>query len=684
MVIEDFPRSSTGAGARGRPPFTGGTGRSVALVSASPVDRLAAFVADFVLLIPLMSLLTAPFRRQHDVAVLLGNEGARLAALFALVMGAMFSTILYQTVAIGFWGTTPGKRLLGLRVVEVWSGRRPTVVQAFLRSCVWCLEFFLLLVPWLAVYTDERRRSWHDRIADTEVRAIAEAKAVGAPTAIEAALASSLRAAMVFALFGFVSATMVVSKKKSGVQERSAYALNPYFCKQVTEAGDEWIGAESAPPSRVDVALAMFGADAIDERCLEVEAEYALWNGMESAAAYMAKALARADDAETYVRYARKACDKGARDSACLLGRLLAGEQNEPRAPAAAGSIGPIDLDEFVSGLSASSPFYLRVFAVRELVDTSRYAEALRIIEHGSPHRRLGYFFASHRAQALWGLHRKDEARLAVQSSIEGLASVQRTALARWLCSAENAVTCGDEAVQSCGLLSRAVERDPTELEDAQTAVAWIRGEECSTGGRLDLVKMKDLLRGREGRLLVSGLESVQSGDAREARLRFESLVTDSDIDSAFWFEAQARLVAVAESETELAKIQDRWSTSESADAGWLRLGHALLRRSESLGLGQRTLSIASRVLEWDPFDLDLRRRLVVLAYKAGDVGQAAQALEQLPAPSSSATRRIASVSSISEDEFERIARAVSESRVARSPSSDSKARGNSRPEIEP
>ncbi|MCM2283065.1 MAG: RDD family protein, partial [Bdellovibrionaceae bacterium] len=555
--------------------------------SAAPTDRLAAFVADLILLVPFISLMTSPFRRQYDVALLLGDESGRLVAMSSIVFGAVFAATIYQTAFLALWGATPGKRLLGLKVVTLWSGRKPSGLQSFLRSFVWCMEFWLLLVPWLAALLNERRRPWHDRIADTDVVPVDPQRAVGPPTVTEIAMASSVRAAVVFAFCGFFSVTLLKSSDPKA-RERAAFANNPYFCTQVTEASEDWLGTEATPPSRLDVALALFGADAIAERCLEVEAEYALWNGMISPSAYMAKALARADEADVYIQYARKACEKGAKEPACQLGRLLSGSDSGSAAPAAAGSLGPIEVDEVIKGFSTSTPLYLRVYAMRELVAASRFEEALRVSEFGSPHRKLGYFFASHRAQALWGLHRQSEARLAVQSANEGLSSAQRTALARWLCSAENAtvgsfadgrmspatdrgMSCAVAAAQSCGLLRRAVERDPTELEDANTVVAWIRGEECMASGRPDVAKMRRLLPESEGQLLLSGLESSLSGDVVEARKRYRRLVEETEDDSPFWFEAQARLVTVAENEADLEAIQKRWQDSESGEPGWLR-----------------------------------------------------------------------------------------------------------------
>ncbi|MCM2281367.1 MAG: hypothetical protein NDI61_05910, partial [Bdellovibrionaceae bacterium] len=92
----------------------------------------------------------------------------------------------------------------------------------------------------------------------------------------------------------------------------------------------------------------------------------------------------------------------------------------------------------------------------------------------------------------------------------------------------------------------------------------------------------------------------------------------------------------------------------ESGEPGWLRLGHALLARSEHMGLARRTLDIAVRVSEWNPLDEHLQRRMVVWAYKAGNFTAAANALEQLQKRIAPETKRLPA--SVVDDEFQRIA----------------------------
>lgn len=64
-------------------------------------------------------------------------EGTRLAVITALVLLAL------EIVPTAFWGRTPGKIMLGLRCVDVDTGRPPGVIRSVFRG--------LLLHAWVAI-----------------------------------------------------------------------------------------------------------------------------------------------------------------------------------------------------------------------------------------------------------------------------------------------------------------------------------------------------------------------------------------------------------------------------------------------------------------------------------------------------------------------------------------------------
>ena len=70
-----------------------------------------------------------------------------------------------------FWaivGQTPGKALLGIRVIPV-QGRKLSVGRALLRYIGYWISTAGLLLGFLWILVDDRRQGWHDKISGTYV-----------------------------------------------------------------------------------------------------------------------------------------------------------------------------------------------------------------------------------------------------------------------------------------------------------------------------------------------------------------------------------------------------------------------------------------------------------------------------------------------------------------------------------
>lgn len=75
---------------------------------------------------------------------------------------------LYFLFFFTITGQTIGKRVIGLKVVSA-DGGRISFRQAVLRLVGYVLSIIPLYFGFLSMLLDERRRTWHDRIAGTEV-----------------------------------------------------------------------------------------------------------------------------------------------------------------------------------------------------------------------------------------------------------------------------------------------------------------------------------------------------------------------------------------------------------------------------------------------------------------------------------------------------------------------------------
>ena len=128
------------------------------------VSRLIAFVADVVLVtvttqaaVWLIASMETLFRSVANVDLVVA-----VASVLPVV-----ATVYY----VGFWaatGQTPGKWLLGLRVVAKSGGRLP-FGRAVLRLVGYVVSALPLYAGFLWVLVDSRRRAWHDRLAGSRV-----------------------------------------------------------------------------------------------------------------------------------------------------------------------------------------------------------------------------------------------------------------------------------------------------------------------------------------------------------------------------------------------------------------------------------------------------------------------------------------------------------------------------------
>jgi uncharacterized RDD family membrane protein YckC len=119
---------------------------------ASIGSRFIALVIDGVVLGAVTSAL-------YPILGNMRNQGV-LTFLFTITFQWFFLT-KYQ-------GQTPGKMLLGIRVVKT-DGSALTTIDAIVRTLGYTLNWILLGVGWLLAFWDSNHQGLHDRMADTYV-----------------------------------------------------------------------------------------------------------------------------------------------------------------------------------------------------------------------------------------------------------------------------------------------------------------------------------------------------------------------------------------------------------------------------------------------------------------------------------------------------------------------------------
>lgn len=149
------------------------------LSDAGFVPRLLACLADWTIILFLVDLVLLPWQEQlqallQQVRVQLDSPGGSLPDLGLLLrFQAMFATLcagVSLTYLVGFqgrWGTTPGKRMVGLSVVTL-EGDSPGYAGAFRRYLAGTLTLLSLGLGYLLVL-GPTRRALHDLVAGTRV-----------------------------------------------------------------------------------------------------------------------------------------------------------------------------------------------------------------------------------------------------------------------------------------------------------------------------------------------------------------------------------------------------------------------------------------------------------------------------------------------------------------------------------
>jgi uncharacterized RDD family membrane protein YckC len=144
--------------------YAGFFSRSAAFV----LDRIIAFGIAFVILLVIQYFLNL-FRIDQWFESL--GQDAMIRAVLVILFSTIGIYLLVSTLYdIGFWllsGQTPGKRVLGVRVMRA-DGKRLRLGNALLRQVgYWVSAIFFVGFLWILV--DNKRQGFHDKLAGTIV-----------------------------------------------------------------------------------------------------------------------------------------------------------------------------------------------------------------------------------------------------------------------------------------------------------------------------------------------------------------------------------------------------------------------------------------------------------------------------------------------------------------------------------
>lgn len=109
--------------------------------------------------------------------LLVGSEDVAIPQdRVALLIAFIWNCLLQSMIFVGFnifcwikWGTTPGKAITALRVIDVKTGYKPDSKKLIIRG----LAYFISLIPFMLGFFwigfNRQKLGWHDKIAGTAV-----------------------------------------------------------------------------------------------------------------------------------------------------------------------------------------------------------------------------------------------------------------------------------------------------------------------------------------------------------------------------------------------------------------------------------------------------------------------------------------------------------------------------------
>ncbi len=115
----------------------------------------------------LMLLLLAPLS-----ITIVGRQEAEVAAISFSFSSILVEYLLPMVITLLFWffySATPGKMLLGLKIIDAQHGGKPKPFQLLMRYIGYFPSMVVLFMGFIWIAIDEKKQGWHDKVAETLV-----------------------------------------------------------------------------------------------------------------------------------------------------------------------------------------------------------------------------------------------------------------------------------------------------------------------------------------------------------------------------------------------------------------------------------------------------------------------------------------------------------------------------------
>lgn len=561
-------------------------------------DRIAAFVVDFIIISITANVLLSPLRKKMQSAILDEHDGLVNLMVLGIVCGYAVFFVLYHSIATYAFGKTIGKKIFKIDVVSLIHGQKLTFVNCLIRSVTLFISFIALCIPLLEVFSNRLRRPLHDRFSDTYVRS--SKRQDTAPTMVERLWVRFIYAMVAANIFAMAFAQLLFFR--DDIRSLSEFVTQPeYLCAKVSEAKSTWPNTTS---SRMDIALTLYGADRVDEGCLEREAQRAISYGEELDKAYLAKAFIYENNSEISDKYLTKVCSVGPENEACVLTEMIAqwSEQNWKGA------------DILLTKKKIEND-YLKVWAIKHFDKTQNYSALINLLDEMWLNKSLNDFLGKYRALTLWKLDKPEESRGVFQSTYAYMPDNSKISFASELCNLEIESGCAVSSKSACGILVEQLENGPRQQMPEETLLTYIKTNQC---GMTDVKQIVDSFRfyidDPKIQMYLAGIKAKSEGKNIAADQIFRNILRTTSKSSFLNYEVRSMLVDLAD-ENNLKEHAKWWQESENTGLYHQALGTKIIIALSSRSLWNDAGPMARKLFESHHLTKHQAKTLAVVFY---------------------------------------------------------------------
>ena len=133
--------------------------------------RFIAYIIDSILLVITGGILDFVTGLGIGIGAIISGSTAEETEIVAGIFGFIINitlSLIYYVVFVGAKGQTPGKMVLGLKIIKT-SGEEMTYGRAFLRWIGYGVSFLILGIGFLMIAFSREKQGLHDKIAGTYV-----------------------------------------------------------------------------------------------------------------------------------------------------------------------------------------------------------------------------------------------------------------------------------------------------------------------------------------------------------------------------------------------------------------------------------------------------------------------------------------------------------------------------------